>query len=134
MDARLVLRADAVLDLALGLVLLLATWDGLYAALDLPHAEPGFFAQLAGGLLVAFSYLLWIAPRDVRLSRAVSAAAAVANAAGVLLIAAWLALGELHVEGLGTVLLAAIAVVLALFAVLEGRIASRNVASLLIQD
>ena len=134
MDARLVLRADAVLDLALGLLLLAAIWDGLYSALDLPDAEPGFFAQLAGALLIAFSYLLWIAPRDVRLSHAVSAAAAVANALGVLLIGAWLAVGELDVDGLGSVLLAALGLVLAVFAALEWRIASKNVAALMIQD
>ena len=134
MDARLVLRADALLDAALGILLLAGTWDGLYAALDLPHQGPDFFAQLSGGLLIAFAYLLWIAPRDVRLSQTVSAVAATANAAGVVIIAAWLVIGDLGVGSLGTALLAVIALALAVFAALQGWLASKNVASLMLQD
>ena len=129
-----VLRADAVLDVALGALLLLATWDALYDAVDLPRADPALYAQVAGGLLVAFGYLLWIAPRESHLTRGVAAAAAVANAAGAVILAAWLLVGELDVGALGTALLAVLAVFLALFAVAEALVASRSVAMLLPPD
>ena len=131
---RTTLRADALLDLVLGALLLLAPFDALYDALDLPRAEPAFWAQLAGGMLIAFAYLLWISPRDVRLTNAVAMAAAVANAGGVLLIAVWLLNGGLDVGGLGTTLLVLVAAALVVFAVLEGRIAARSVAGLLPPD
>ena len=124
-----VLRADAVLDVALGFVLLAATWGGLYDALDLPHPEPELFTQVAGGLLLAFGYLLWLAPRDVNLTQAVSLTAAFANALGAVVLIVWLVGG--HVDG---VLLWALVPVLAAFAALEARIASRSVAMLLPPD
>ena len=76
-----VLRADAILDVAPGLVLLAATWGGLFDALDLPHPEPELFTQVAGGLLLAFGYLLplvaigalvWFAVVWIRRRRAVA--------------------------------------------------------------
>jgi hypothetical protein len=124
-----VLRADAILDVALGFVLLAATWGGLYDALDLPHPEPELFTQVAGGLLLAFGYLLWIAPRDASLTQAVSFTAAFANALGTVVLLVWLAGG--YVDG---ILLWALVPVLAAFAVLEARIASRSVPMLLPPD
>ena len=124
-----VLRADAVLDVALGLVLLSATWGGLYGALGLPHPEPELFTQVAGGLLVSFGYLLWIAPRETHLAYAVSLTAAFANALGAVVLFVWLVGG--HVDG---ALLWALVPVLGAFAVLESRIAARSVAMLLPPD
>ena len=129
-----ILRADALFDLAVGLLLLLSPWKGLFDALDLPHAEPELFVQVAGGLLVAFAYLLWLAPRDEALAQVVSAPAAVANAAGAVLLAAWLLFGELGSGVLGTTLLAVTTALLAFFAVFEARIASTRVNVLLIRD
>ena len=131
---RLTLRADAILHLALGLVLLSSTWDALFDKLDLPRAEPEIFTQIAGGLLVAVGYLLWIAPRDVRLAYAVALTAAVANAAGALFVAAWLLFAELGIGRLGTTLLSFVAVIVTVFAALEARIAARSVAGLLPPD
>ncbi len=129
-----VLRADALVDIVLGLVLLLAPWDGLYRTLDLPRPEPELFAQLAGALLVAFAYLLWLAPRDETLTLVVAAAAALANATAVVLVGGWLVAGDLDVGGRGTTLLASVAVLVALFAALEAAIASRRIAILLPPD
>ena len=129
-----VLRADAVLDVALGALLLLAPWNALYESLDLPQADPALYAQVAGGLLVAFGYLLWIAPRETHLTRGVAAAAALANAAGTVVLAAWLLLGDLGLGALGVTLLAALAVALAAFAAAEALVASRSVAMLLPPD
>jgi hypothetical protein len=124
-----VLRADAVLDVALGFVLLAATWGGLYDALGLPHPEPELFTQVAGGLLLAFGYLLWIAPRETSLTQAVSLTAAFANGLGAVVLLVWLAGGYVD-----SVLLWALVPVLTAFAVLEARIASRSVALLLPPD
>ena len=38
------LRARALLDVALGVLLLAATWDGLYDALGLPLPRPELYA------------------------------------------------------------------------------------------
>ena len=129
-----ILRADAIFDLAVGLLLLLSPWKTLFDALDLPHAEPELFVQVAGGLLVAFAYLLWVGPRDEALAQVVSAPAALANAAGAVLLAAWLLFGNLDTGALGTALLIGATALLALFAVAEARIASTRVNILLIRD
>ena len=122
---RLVLRADAVLDLVLGVVLLPASWDGLYRALDLPRARPEAFVQVGGVLLIAFSYLLWIAPEARLLTRRVAAAAAFANALAAVILFLWLVNGELRVGSLGTELLLLVAGALAVFAAAEAWIARR---------
>jgi hypothetical protein len=114
-----VLRVDAVFDAAMGLLLLSATWDGLYDALGLPVARPGLYAQLAGGLLLAYAYLLWHGGDRRRLA----AVTAAVNALGVVVIAVWLLSGELGAETLGEVLLWLVAAILAAFAALEVRVA-----------
>jgi hypothetical protein len=114
-----VLRADAVFDAAMGLLLLAATWDGLYEALGLPVARPALYAQLAGGLLLAYAYLLWLGDDRRRLA----AVTATVNALAVLVLAIWLLSGELGAETLGEVILWLAAAVLALFALLEFRLA-----------
>lgn len=86
-----VLRAHAVVTLALGVLLVLDTWDGLYDRLHLPQAVPALLTQLGGAVLVAFAYLLWraaAAPGELR--RTVATAAAAANGAVALILAAWL--------------------------------------------
>ena len=117
-----VLRADAVFDLAMGVLLLAATWTRLYAVLDLPHPTPELFTQIAGALLLAFSYLLWLAPAAA-LTRPVAVAAAAANALASVTIVVWLLASDLGVGALGTVLLALVALALAVFAVAETLIA-----------
>jgi hypothetical protein len=119
-----VLRADAVFDAAMGLLLLSATWDGLYDALGLPVARPALYAQLAGGLLLAYAYLLWQGGDRRRLA----AVTAAVNALGGVVIAVWLLSGELDAETLGEVLLWLAAAVLGLFALLELRLAGEEAA------
>lgn len=118
-----VLRADAVFDAAMGLLLLSASWDDLYDALGLPVARPAFYAQLAGGLLLAYAYLLWQGGDRLRLAGVTAAI----NALGVVVIAVWLLSGELEAETLGEVLLWAASAALAIFAVLELRLARGEV-------
>jgi hypothetical protein len=113
---RAILRANAVFDLAVGLVLGAATWDALYDALGAHKPNPAPLAQLAGVFFCAFAYLLWIAPRDVRLARAVAAA------------------GKLSLPAQQDVVVLGVAVVCGAFAVAEAVIASRSVAMLLPPD
>ena len=119
-----VLRADAVFDAAMGLLLLSASWEGLYDALGLPVARPAFYAQLAGGVLLAYAYLLWQGGDRRRLA----AVTAATNALGVVVIAVWLLSGELEAETLGEALLWLAALALAVFAVLEARLARSETA------
>ena len=124
MNPRTVLRVDAVLYTGLAALLLSATWARPWEALDLPRPEPELWAQLFGVVLLAFAWLLWTAPRDAMLMRAVAGASAAANAAGALVVLVWLIVGDLDVGSLGTTLLGITAVLLALFAALEARIAA----------
>jgi hypothetical protein len=112
------MRAAAAATLAIAVVLLLGTWDGLYGALDLPQALPALTAQLGGAAMLALAYLLWAGsgatPESMRLA---SFTGAIACGAGALVIALWLIVrdpgDDLHVGTLGTVILIATAVVLA---------------------
>lgn len=120
------MRLDAALTAALAVLLLSGTWDALYAALDLPHRGPALLVQLGGAGLLGFAYLLWVAPRSLEMARAVALAAAVAGALAALIIAAWLIFrtnAQLAVGTQGAVELAATAIVLALLAIAQMRIA-----------
>ncbi|HEX5939661.1 MAG TPA: hypothetical protein VFZ12_04830 [Dehalococcoidia bacterium] len=118
-NGRLVLRADAIFDAVLGCILLAATWDDLYEALDLPHAEPEVFTQMAGGLLIAYSYLLWIAPTNRFLAIQMALLTGIVNVVAVVLLAVWLSSGELNIGDFGSILLNVISAVLAVLAALE---------------
>jgi hypothetical protein len=128
-----ILRADSIALAAFGVLLLLAPWDGLYGALGLPETSPELWAQLAGTLLLAFSYLLWIAPRNARLTQAVAFAAAIANLGGAVVVFAWLGRG-IETDAFGTPLLVLIGVAGAVFGAAEAWIASRSVAMLVPGD
>jgi hypothetical protein len=131
---RLVLRANALFHLAVGVVLGLATWDALYDLVGAHKPNPAPLAQLAGVLFCTFAYLLWIAPRDVRLTRAVAAGGAIANGGTALLVLAWELPGRISLPLHQDVIVITVAVVCAGFAVAEGVIASRSVAMLLPPD
>ena len=134
MPPRLVLRADALLDLVLGALLLLAPWDALYRALDLPRAKPEIFTQVAGVAIIVLGYLLWLAPRDDNLTQAIAAAKALANTLAVVVVAAWLLFGDLGIATRGTAVLGVVGALFAVFALAEGRIAARRIAILLPRD
>lgn len=118
-NGRLLLRFDAVFDFVLGVLLLTATWSDLYETLDLPQAEPEVFTQLAGGLLVTYAYLLWVAPLNRFFATQISLATGVANAVGVVLLAIWLSSGDLDIGDLGAILLNVVSAILAVLAALE---------------
>jgi hypothetical protein len=123
-NVRLILRADAVFDAVVGLLLLSATWDRLYRALDLPRAQPELAAQIAGAVLLFGAYLLWVAPTDPLLTRHVAGASSFGNSLSALIILSWLVFGDLGVGSLGTALLWIITAVLVVFAILQARVAA----------
>lgn len=120
--ARFWFRADAVFDAGMGVLLLSASWDGLYEALQLPVAQPPLYAQIAGGLLLGYAYLLWTGVGTPAQRRVAGATAAV-NVAGILVVGAWLVSGELDIGTLGKAILWLAVAVLAVFAAAEIRIA-----------
>jgi hypothetical protein len=127
-QTRQVLRANAVFDLAAGLLLLTGTWDGLWDALDLPQGQPALFVQVGGAALLGWAYVLWRAADEPPLRAPVALAAAVADGLAALVVLIWLVTGELpdDVDALGTILLIALVVVLGAFAVLKARIATER--------
>jgi hypothetical protein len=131
-----VLRVHAVVTLALGLLLVADSWDGLYEWLALPQALPALLAQLGGVFLVAFAYLLWrAAAATVELRRTVATAAAGANGAAAVIIALWLIIrgnadlavtteGIVDTQGIAELIVTA--VVLAAFALGEAVVARQR--------
>jgi hypothetical protein len=126
---RTTLRSDSLLLLVVSLLLLASTWTSLYDALGLPLPDPELYAQLAGAVMLAVAYLLWIAPRDVRLTQAVAASAALGNGLSALILLVWLG-----TDRVDSVLLWLFVPVLGAFAAVEAWIAARSVAMLLPPD
>ena len=113
------LRLSAASALLIGAVLLLASWDGLYDALDLPQPLPALGAQIGGAALVGLAYALWASATRSEIVGVAAAAGAIAQGTSALDIAGWLIFrdaADLGIDSLGTVLLTATAVVLALLA------------------
>lgn len=121
------LHADALFDLALGLLLVLAVWDDLFLALGLPPARPAIYAEIAGVLLWGYAYLLWVAPDYTGLTRRVASVTGAANVGAGVLLLLWVASRPGGMEILGGVLVVAVALALLGFAYLEARIAGGHV-------
>jgi len=115
---RIVLLVDAVYSVAVGVLFLAGTWDGLWDALDLPQGQPAVFVQIGGALLWGIAYLLWLAARTPSFRVPVARASALMNALTAVVIVVWLIAGELDIDTLGTVLLIAAAALSAAFTVL----------------
>ena len=128
---RLVLRVTAAVDLVAGAALILTTWDRLYEAFGVSAPDHAVFAQSGGAFVLAIGYLLWIAPRDVRLTHAAAAASTLAHALVAAMCSVWL------VEDRGTLTtseatgLVAVAATCTIMALASALIARRNVAMLL---
>ncbi len=119
---RLVMRADAVFKLLLGLLLFVAVWNGLYDLLRLPIAQPEVFTQAAGALAIGFAYLLSQAPDEPALLRPIATGAAIANGLLAFVILVWLVTGKLGIGGVGTVLFVIVLLILIAFAFFQFRI------------
>ncbi len=122
LGARFWFRADSLFDAGMGVLLLSASWDELYDTLQLPVARPALYAQVAGGLLLGYAYLLWVGV-DTPARGMLAGTTAAVNIAGVLVVGAWLLSGNLDAGGLGEVILWLAVVALTVFAMAEIRIA-----------
>jgi hypothetical protein len=116
---RVVLLVNAAYSLAVGILLLSGTWDGLWDALDLPQARPALFVQIGGALLWGFAYLFWLAARTPSLMLPVARASALVDGLATGVIVTWLVHDGLDIGMLGTVLLIAAAALSAAFTVLK---------------
>ena len=127
------MRAAAVAALTIGVVLGLASWDGLYDALDLPQPLPALLAQVGGVALVGLAWISWSAARRPELISTAAVAGVIGHGGGALAIAGWLAFRdpelELGIGDLGTALLAVTGAVLGLLALAQLAIALRSRAS-----
>ena len=120
------LRLAAAAALLIGALLLLASWDGLYDTLDLPQPLPALAAQLGGAALIGHAYLLWRAASRPELAGVAARSGAIAQGGGALVIAGWLIFRDreqLGIDTLGIVVLIVTAVVLALLALAQLRLA-----------
>lgn len=122
---RAVLFFDALFDLALGAVLLLAPFATFYAALQLPQPQPALYGQLLGMALLGFAWLLAQAAFRGQLTVPVARMAGPVNLASAVLIAAWLIFFDLQVQGAGRIWLGLLAAMLAFFALVQIPLAKR---------
>ena len=121
----LVLRVDAVSNVALAVFLLAATWDRLYEFLGLPVPEPPFYAQLLGAALVAFAILEW-ALAGSPAERAVTFAAAVGSTIAAAVLAAWLLFADTDLDTHGLIGLWSVVAFLAAAAIVHAAVLQRG--------
>jgi hypothetical protein len=121
----LVLRIDAVSNAALAAFLLAATWDSLYDFFGLPLAEPPFYAQLLGAVLVAFAIVEWKLA-GTPAEPAVTLAAAVGSAIAAAVLAVWLLAGDTSLDTHGLIALWSVVAFLAAAAVVHTVVLTRG--------
>jgi hypothetical protein len=120
------LRIAAAATLLVGAFLLLASWDGLYDALDLPQPFPALGAQLGGASLAAVAYVLWSGASRPELRGVAAGAGAIAHGGAAALLGAWLIFRDkqdLGIGDLGWGILLGTAVVLGVLALALARAA-----------
>jgi hypothetical protein len=125
-DGTAVLRIAAAASLTVAAFLVLASWDGLYDALDLPQPFPALAAQLGGLALAALAYVQWAGASRPEAQGIAATAGALAQGGGAVLLAAWLIFRDredLGVDTLGWTILLATAVVTGVLALAQARLA-----------
>ena len=127
------MRAAALAALTIGIVLALASWDGLYDALDLPQPLPALLAQVGGVALIGLAWISWSAASRPELLGTAAIAGVIAYGGAALAIGGWLAFRdpelELGIGDLGTVLIAIAGAAFGLLALAQLAIALRSRAS-----
>jgi hypothetical protein len=121
MDRTTLLKADAAINLILG-ILLMAFPEGLVRALGLPTADPSFYPKILGGVLFGIGLALLIecyrkSNRFVGLG--LGGAIAINLCAGFVL-AVWLLTGNLSLPLRGQIFLWFLVLLLAGISLLEG--------------
>jgi hypothetical protein len=110
MRPSVLLMADATINLALGLLLLLFP-AGVVEALGVPRAEPAFYPSLLGAVLVGIGIALIVQRRRGSSGLGLLGAIAI-NLCGGAALAGWLLLGDLELPARGQVFLWALALLL----------------------
>jgi hypothetical protein len=98
----LVLRVNAVVSVVFGVVLLAATWEGLYDALDIPQPRPWVYAQLLGAALLGLAWIVWRAAADAAQVRLVAQGCAILDLLGFVIIAIWLFSDDVGIPSSGS--------------------------------
>jgi hypothetical protein len=120
----LVLRINAGLSVVLGLLLLAATWGGLYDALEIPQPRPWVYAQILGAALLGLAWIAWHAATAPAATRLVAQGLAIVDLIGFVIIAVWVFSDDRGIPSsgsLGSWIFDVTAVVLAVLGVLEAR-------------
>ena len=120
--ARRLLRADALVELGLGLPLATGALTGLHEELDLPEPASGQVLTAFGASLIPFAALLWRESGRPEKRRLQALAAGNALCGGVL--AAWLARSRDDMTTAGAATVGGAAAVLLVFAAAEARVAT----------
>ena len=98
----LVLRVNAVVSVLFGVVLLAATWEGLYDALDIPQPRPWVYAQLLGAVLLGLAWIAWRAASDDAQMRLVAQGCAILDLLGFVIIAIWVFSDDVGIPSSGS--------------------------------
>jgi hypothetical protein len=98
----LVLRINAVVSMVFGVVLLAATWEGLYDALDIPQPRPWVYAQLLGAVLLGLAWIAWRAANDAAQTRLVAQGCAILDLLGFVIIAIWVFSDDVGIPSSGS--------------------------------
>ncbi|HEY8215509.1 MAG TPA: hypothetical protein VIH82_00125 [Acidimicrobiia bacterium] len=120
----LVLRVNAVLSLVFGVVLLAATWEGLYDALEIPQPRPWVYAQLLGAVLLGLAWIAWWAAKDPVQTRLAAQGCAILDVIGFVIIAVWVFSDDVGIPSsgsLGSWIFDITAVVLLVLGIMEAR-------------
>lgn len=123
------MRANAAVYLLLGVLLFLATWNGLYDLLRLPIAQPEIFTQAFGAVLIGFAYVLSQGPDEPALLRPAATGAAIANGLGAFVILVWVVTGKLGIGSAGTVLFVIVLLALIVLAFFQYRLSRLDTTS-----
>jgi predicted membrane-bound spermidine synthase len=116
---RVILLLDAILQVIVGIVLLLAPMQSIYSALQLPQPAPALYGQMLGVLLIGLAWLLVRATFNGHLTAPVANVTGNVNLACAVLIIVWLVFFDLPVTGAGRIWLPILAALMALFAAIE---------------
>ena len=119
--ARLLLRIDGGFEALLGALLIISPATGLYGALDLPTPASKPLLIAIGLLLIPLLPILWFVSRTPRRQQLLALAGA--NGAGSLVFALWVLLWNGAFNPAGATLVLAVAIILALLAALQARVA-----------
>ena len=93
-QARQVLRANAVFDFAAGLLLLVRDLRRVWNALDLPQGQPALLVQVGGATPVGLAHVLLQAADHAPLRGPVANAAAGVVGLAALIVLVWLLAGS----------------------------------------